>query len=195
MARAGYALYPTLVLCSFILSPRAMLGEASSYEGKTISRIVFVPREQPVEPEELHRILPLKEQTPLHLDDVRAAIDRLFATGTYADIQVDAESAGSDVVLRFITQNNWFIGRVTAQGQIKDPPSAGQLVNASRLELGELQTDEKMRQGVAGMQQLFQSNGFYRAQVKPRFSYDQPVDQVRIDFDVETGKRAIYAHP
>src|ERR1044071_2651738 len=128
MARAGYALYPIFVFWCFVLSPPSMLGEASSYEGKIISRIVFVPREQPVEPEELHRILPVKEQTPLHLDDVRAAIDRLFATGTYADIQVDAEfSADNGVILRFITQNNWFIGRVSVSGQIKDPPNAGQL--------------------------------------------------------------------
>jgi outer membrane protein insertion porin family len=195
MARAGYVIYPTLVLCSFVMFPPVLLGEASTYEGKTIARIVFVPREQPLEPEELHKILPVKENTPLRLDEVRAAIDRLYATGTYADIQVDAELRNDQVILRFITQNKWFIGKVSVDGKIKEPPTAGQLVNASRLELGELQTEEKMRQGVAGMQQLFQSNGFYRAQVKPRFSYDQPVDQVRIDFDVETGKRAIYAHP
>ena len=60
MARAGYAFYPTLVLCYFILSPPSMLGQASTYEGRTIARIVFVPRDQTLEPEELHRILPVK---------------------------------------------------------------------------------------------------------------------------------------
>src|SRR6478672_2680012 len=112
MVHGGYVIYPILVLSYLVLLTPAAFAQASSYEGKTISRIVFVPREQPLDPEELHQILPVKEQTKLHLDDIRAAIDRLFATGTYADIQVDAEVSGaSDVILRFITQNNWFIGR------------------------------------------------------------------------------------
>jgi len=195
MVRPGYTVYPTLVLCYFVIFPPAILGDAPAYEGKNIARIVFVPRDQPLDLEELHRILPVKEQTPLHLDDVRAAIDRLFATGTYSDIQVDAESSNDDVILRFITQNNWFIGRVSAAGQIKEPPNAGQLENASRLELGELQTDEKMRQALNGVQQLFQSNGFFQSTVQPRFSYDQRTDQVSIDLLVSCGRRAKYAAP
>src|SRR5260370_31815399 len=103
MVRAGYAFYPILVLCYFAIFPPAVLGDALTYEGKNIARIVFVPREQPLDPEELHRILPVKEHTPLDMDAVRAAIERLFATGTYSDIQVDAELTNDGVILRFIT--------------------------------------------------------------------------------------------
>src|SRR6266478_5023458 len=195
MVRPGYVVYPTLVLCYFVIFPPVILGDAPAYEGKNIARIVFVPREQPLDPEELHRILPVKEQTVLHLDDVRAAIDRLYATGTYADIQVDAEFSKDDVILRFITQNNWFIGRVSVAGQIKEPPNAGQLENASRLELGELQTEEKMRQAVNGVQQLFQSNGFYQSTVQPRFNYDPHTSQVHIDLQASSGHRAKYSTP
>jgi hypothetical protein len=67
---------------------------------------------------------------------------------------VDAEIRDGELILRFITQNNWFIGRVAVKGQFKSPPNAGQLANASRLELGELQTDEKMNQALEGIQQL-----------------------------------------
>src|ERR1700730_1347435 len=154
MAPPGYAVYPTLVFFSLVIFPPAALGDASNYEGKTIARILFVPREQPVDLEELHRIMPVKERTPLRLDDVRAAIARLYATGTYADIKVDAELKDGELILRFITENNWFIGRVAVKGQIKGPPSAGQLANASRLSLGELETEDKTRQAVDGIQQL-----------------------------------------
>jgi outer membrane protein insertion porin family len=195
MAPHGYAVYPTLVFFFFIIFPPAVLGDASSYEGKTIARILFVPGEQPVDPEELHRILPLKERTPLRLDDVRAAIGRLYATGTYSDIKVDAELKDGDLILRFITENNWFIGRVAVKGQIKGPPSAGQLANASRLELGELQTDVKMGQALNGIQQLLKSNGYYEPHVQPRFTYDPRWNQVRVDFEVESGGRARYATP
>src|SRR5262249_38316604 len=112
MVRAGYACYPLFILCLLFFSPAPIQGEPSIYEGKTILRINFVPREQPLEAEELHNILPVKENTPLRLDEVRAAIDRLYATAAYSDIQVDAELRDGGVILRFITQNNWFIGRI-----------------------------------------------------------------------------------
>jgi outer membrane protein assembly factor BamA len=176
-----------------ILQP--LFGEPSDYEGKKIARILFVPREQPLEPEEIHRILPVKEQTPLRLDDVRAAIDRLYATGAYADIQVDAESRNGEVILRFITQNNWFIGKVSMEGELKDPPSAGQLVNSTRLQLGELETDEKVRQALNNIKQTFESNGLYRSTTQPRFTYEPRTSQVLVDFATDAGKRASYAKP
>src|SRR5215216_1419980 len=128
LARAWRTIRPILVLCCIVsVAPQPVRGEPGAYEGKKIARILFVPREQPLEPEEIHRILPVKEQTPLHLDDVRDAIERLYATGVYSDIQVDAELRNDEVIVRFITQNNWFIGKVSFEGQIKDPPNAGQL--------------------------------------------------------------------
>ena len=194
MARAGYAFYPSLVLY-ILLSPAALWGDASAYEGKTVGRILFTPREQPVDPEELYRILPVRERTPLRLDDVRAAIERLYATGTYSDIQVDAELSGGEVVLRFITENSWFIGRVAATGNVKGPPNPAQLANASRLTLGEPQTDEKMQEALDGVEQLFKSNGYYEAKVQPKFTYDPHTSQVNIDFAVDSGRRAKYASP
>ena len=196
LARARRALRLIVVLCCFVgLFPPVVFGEAGDYEGKTIARILFVPREQPLDPEEIHRILPVKEQTPLRLEDVRAAIDRLYATGTYADIQVDAELRNEEVILRFITQNNWFIGRVSVEGQIKEPPGAGQLVNSTRLELGELETEDRVRQGLNGMQQNFESNGFYQSHTQPRYTYDPRTNQVQVDFVMDSGRRARYASP
>ena len=52
------------------------------------------PAEQPLDAEELKAILPLKEHTPLHMEDVRATINRLYATGDYTDIKVDVEPDG-----------------------------------------------------------------------------------------------------
>jgi outer membrane protein insertion porin family len=196
LARVCGAVCPIFVLCCVLsVAPPVILAEPGAYEGKTIARILFVPREQPLEPEEVYRILPVKEQTPLHLDDVRAAIDRLYATGVYSDIQVDAELRNDEVILRFITQNNWFIGKVSFEGQIKDPPNAGQLVNATRLQLGELETDEKIRQALNNVQQTFENNGFYRSHTQPRYTYDPKTDQVLVDFVAEAGRRADYASP
>src|SRR5262249_55526548 len=71
----------------------------------------------------------------------------------------------------------------------------GQLANASRLSLGELQTDDKMRQAVNGIQELFKNNGYFESRVEPQFTYDQRSDQVQVDFAAESGRRAKYASP
>ena len=73
------------------ISPAILFGQAQKYEGKQILAIQFDPKEQPLDPSELHDILPLKPDQPLSLTEVRATIERLFATGRYADIQVDVE--------------------------------------------------------------------------------------------------------
>ena len=39
--------------------------------------------------------------------------------------------------LRIFTENSWFIGNVAVLGRISDPPNRGQLVNATRLNLGQ----------------------------------------------------------
>src|SRR5262245_26269265 len=118
----------------------------SAYEGREVVTIQFIPAEQPLEASELHDILPLKARQPLRMNDVRASIERLFATGRYKDIQVDAQLyTEKGVIIRFLTANSWFIGNVAISGNLSDPPNAGQLENATRLNLGEPFTDEKVK--------------------------------------------------
>src|ERR1039458_5436110 len=62
---------------------------------------------------ELANAIPLKKGEPLRLADVHAAIERLYATGAFDDIQVDADPApapASGVIVRIVTKNSWFVG-------------------------------------------------------------------------------------
>src|SRR5690348_2681286 len=137
------------------------LCETQQYEGKRIVEIEFSPVDQPLDPVELREILPLKPNTPLHMADVSATIERLFATGRYEDIQVDAEPSADGVIVRFITRNSWFIGRVFIDGSAPDPPNRGQMVNATRLNLGQPFHEENMSQAEAGLRKLLVNNGYY----------------------------------
>jgi outer membrane protein assembly factor BamA len=94
------------------------------FEGRPVQTIEFEPQQQPYSREYLEEILPVKTGQPLQLEQVRAAIDRLYATGRYADIRVDAQDASGGVLLRFLTRGNYFIGRVTVE-DIPAPPAAG----------------------------------------------------------------------
>jgi len=185
--------FVTLLLALGFLSG-VLLGAPKSFEGKPILEIRFSPEVQPYPRDYLVQILPVKVNQPLRLLDVRAAIERLFATGRYADVEVDAESRDGGVVLRFITEGDYFIGRVTAQG-VPEPPNQGTLVNATRLELGTRFYRSDLDQAVANLKQVLQNNGFYQTEIEPEFHYDPQTQQVRINFVIRSGRRARYAGP
>jgi outer membrane protein insertion porin family len=189
------ALYPSLVFAWAVAQPAVLQAQPQKYVGKEIINIQFVPADQPLDPEELFRILPLKRGQPFRLTDVDASIARLFATGRYTDIQVDAEPFNGGVIVRFLTQNTWFIGNVHATGRISDPPNSGQLESAAGLDLGQPYTDAKLQQALQGQHRLLQDNGLYLSEVHPAFNYDSQYQQVNIRFDVNSGRRAHLTTP
>jgi outer membrane protein insertion porin family len=199
MVRSTLARYACAILLLGVTLPPALLAQAQNYEGRLVITIQFDPKEQPLDSSELHEILPLQKDKPLHVADVRASIERLFATGRYADIQVDAEpysEGGKDgVIVRFLTKNSWFIGAVTAAGRISSPPRPGQLENASGLDLGQPFSETKLQEAAAAQQRLMESNGLFQSQIKPSFEYDNAYQQINIHFDVTSGPRAHFASP
>src|SRR3954467_15579164 len=124
---------PPLAYCSCALlfflaaQPGRLAAQTSPYEGKPVVNIQFDPRQQPLEPSEIAEILPIKTGQPFRMAVERAAVQRLFATGRYADIQVDLEPYNNGVIVKFITKNSWFIGNVSVFGHISSPPNPGQL--------------------------------------------------------------------
>ena len=176
---------------------QAQPADDADYEGKPILNISFSPAEQPLEASELHDILPLKINQPLRMADVRAAIDRLFATGRYADIQVEAEPYKEGVAVTFVTANAWFIGGVRARGRISSPPNAAQLENAADLDLGQPFTEAGVERGVENQKRLLEANGLYRAELDPVLDFETGRDyqQVNIRFNVSSGTRARFTTP
>jgi outer membrane protein insertion porin family len=191
-----------LALSSFVViamsaAHTAALAQPSSYEGLPVRNIQFDPRQQPVEAEELHDILPLQMNEPLRMSTVRASIERLFATGRYADIQVDAQPYRDGVAIVFITRAGWFLGDVLADGGISSPPSAGQLENASGLNLGQPFTEASVSSAVSSMRRLLEANGLFRANLRPVFDWEtgREFQQVNIRFDINSGPRARFTTP
>src|SRR5512143_204892 len=75
------------LLAGLALASGPAFGQDTSsarWEGQLISRIEFDPPQQPLTAEELARILPLKQGSPLRLEDVRDAIQKLYSTGRYS---------------------------------------------------------------------------------------------------------------
>lgn len=187
------AVYLLLYLAAANVFPA--FGQGRKYEGRRIATIQFVPPAQPLEAAELNEILPLRIGETLTMTGVQASIERLFATGRYEDIQVDAQMHGEQVVVRFITRESHFIGHVSVTNGVSEPPNAGQLVNAARLDLGQPFTEEKMAAAQEGIKRLLDANGLYRSRVRAEYQYDPLAQQVHVRFLVDSGDRANFAPP
>lgn len=183
-----------IVSCAFSVG-LAPAQNAPAFEGERIVNIAFEPEHQPLEGRELFELLPLKRNAPYHLSTVRDSIERLYSTGRYQDIQVDAGTVSGGLNIRFITRNTWFIGNVSTESDVSEPPSRGQIVNASRLRLGEPFDAEQMPAAIEGIRKLMVANGYFEVDIRPTFRYDDGFQQVQITFVIRTGKRARFSEP
>jgi outer membrane protein assembly complex protein YaeT len=193
-----YRSFARYVATSVLACAQMVWAQTARYEGQPIADVQFVPPEQPLTDAELANIIPLKKGAPLRLADVHAAIERLYATGAYDDIQVEGEPAAapaSGVTVRIVTRNSWFVGNVAVLGRISDPPNAGQLVNVTRLNLGQPFTETDVAPAQTAIEHLLESNGLHASQIRPEVSYDPHTQQVSVHFLVDSGRRAHFTTP
>ena len=162
---------------------------AARWEGRPISRIEFDPPQQPLEREELNRLLPLKEGSPLHLDQVREGIQKLYATGRYSDVSIDANPEGEGVGLRISTELNYFISGVNIAGE-NDPPNRNQLITASKLDLGALFAESDLNRAIANMQEKMRVNGLYNATITSRVDRRPETEEANVYFELDPRTRA-----
>jgi len=95
--------------------PPSQLGTIAPYVGMPITEIELpgVPAEEAAH---LLSATPLKLGEPLTRQELHDAMQSMFATGRFADIQAEAERSTAGVRLRFLTVPNYFIGQITAEG-------------------------------------------------------------------------------
>jgi outer membrane protein insertion porin family len=160
----------------------------AAYEGRIVQSIQL-PGVPDRDREHLLQLLPQKAGEPLDRDKVRESIRALFATGRFADIQAEIVPSGSAVVLTFTTSLNFFIGAIDVEGA-PGRPSTNQIINASKFELGELHTLDKLDRALQNIRQLMQENGYYRARVTAESTSDAATQQVNLIFHISPGEPA-----
>lgn len=177
-------------------SPAAPVQHASftdngltTLQGLKVSSIT-VKSEAVENPKWLIETLPQKVNQPLDKYKVRDSVQALYNTGRFADIQVEAaRTAPNAVALTFAVRENYFIGSIRSEGS-PSRPTDSELVNSSKLVLGELFTDDKVREGIGHMQLTLQQSGYYKATIHPSYQWDAPNQQVQVLFQVDKGKPA-----
>jgi outer membrane protein assembly complex protein YaeT len=188
MGRVG--LFPGLLA----LLASGIAAQVATFEGKRIADIQFSPAKI-LDPADLAKAQPIKKGDQLRAEDVARAIDGLFATGRFEDIVVEAEPVGAEVNLCFVTKPTWFVGGVSVEGKLVNPPNRGQVASTKQLNLGAPFHDEDLNHAVEGIKNLLKANGLYEAEVTPTVERDEDAQQIFIKFAIKEHKRAKYEMP
>lgn len=164
-------------------------GGIASYEGLIVQKIDF-PDLPSANTTRLTGLIPQKTGAPLERDAIRESIQALYATGRFADIQAEAErTSDGRVELTFRMRANFFVGEIFSVGE-PNPPAANQVVNASKLQLGELFTREKMERALGSIQQLMEQNGYYQSRISDQEQPQAETQQMNVVFNIAPGPHA-----
>ena len=106
---------------------------SQDFWGRTVKSIHYQPSQQPADQHDLDDAQIVKVGSPLEQLQVAATIDRLFYSGLYADVKVNAEPDGDGVTLTFVTVAKQFVGHIDARGKIKDPPNRAVIIGDSEI--------------------------------------------------------------
>lgn len=181
-----------LLLC---LTLPSVMAQENQYEGLRVTSVQLSPGEPYLHDNDLGKALsPLAVGQPLRMTAVRETLDTLYGTGHFENIEVDAEKdGGGGVAIRFQVEPAAFVRNVVVEG-VPEPPSRGQLTNATALQLGQPYQPAQLRQSVERVLESLRANGFYLAKVIPEV-IPQSHQQVDITFHVDSGNRARYSTP
>ena len=135
--------------------PLPELNGAAKYQGELVRDIQFKGIAG-TNAEMLRGLLLVKAGDVLDRDALRESIRVLYATGRFSSLHVEASpEKGGGVTLTFVTTENYFNGDVSVEGlNKKTPPKPHQVVNASKLELGELFSEENVKLSIDRMKKV-----------------------------------------
>jgi outer membrane protein insertion porin family len=151
---------------------------------------IDLPDVNPRDRQMLRDLLPIREGRTLDREQLQQSMRTLFATGRFADITAECQSAnGGQVVLTFKSKPNFFVGLVSVEGA-PGHPTQSQMVNASKLQLGELFTQEKMNAAADNIKRLLEENEYYRGTLSYAEHRIPETQQVQITFRVHSGDPA-----
>ncbi len=118
------------------------------------------------------------------------AMRALYATGLFSDLQVEAQrNPQNEVSLVFIARENLFIGAITVTGAPKRP-TAGQLRDASKLQLGQSYSEAAVERALQLMKSMLADNGYYQTAVTVDEERHPEYQQINIHFSVTPGPLA-----
>jgi outer membrane protein insertion porin family len=130
-----------------------------------------------------------KEGEPLDRAKIRESIVNLYRTGRFATITVDSETQPNGVALIFLCTPIYFVGNVTVEGS-PAPPSQAQILNTSKLQLGEPLTKESTTRAKERVQRLLEDNGYFKSSLEIEEHPHPENQQVDLVIKIKPGVQA-----
>ena len=175
------------------LPKSASAQEAATFEGRRITRIQFDPQFQPLPEAELARLLPFQAGSALKPSAIREAIQKLYSTGRYSDIQIDGDADPPDgVIVTIRTRRTFFVSAVSIEG-VAEPPTRGQLLTAAKLELGTEFKEAQLAQASENIRERLTANGLHDATVAHSVERFPDTEEVLVHFKINPGERARFS--
>lgn len=180
---------------SAAIPPIPPLAQLSSYHGLIVRDIQF--RGVEADPRIMSQLRELVQQEigkPLDRQTIRRSMQALYATGRFADLQVEAQRTPTqELTLVFEAEPNFFIGSITTDVGLKHP-SDSQLADSTKLQLGEVLTRSKVEQSIERILAVMRDNGFYRSTVTETETQRPEVQLTDVHFHVVAGPQAKVGH-
>jgi outer membrane protein insertion porin family len=162
----------------------------AQYQGLTVGEMRWPDVPSDIDQKRWRELIPQQVGKPLDRELIRESIHKLHQTGRFADIRVEAERApDGKVSLWFFTTPNYFVGSIDVQGA-PNRPTPGQVVNASKFQLGDLFTPDQVERALTNIEQLMEQNGYYRSTVKEQERKHPERQQIDIIFQINPGPQA-----
>lgn len=121
---------------------------------------------------------------------VRDSIQQLFATGRFRTISAEvAPYPDRSLDLVFVLNEKLFMGSLMVYGA-PGPPTANQLVNGSKLQLGQEFDEDAVAAGIERMKLILAEGGYFGAAIRLDSSLDPQHQRIGLSFVVDRGKRA-----
>lgn len=161
----------------------------STCVGSKIARIDF-PGINLADQEILRGLIAAHGGENLGRSQLQQSLRVLFATGRFDDLRAECErSPDGSVVLSFDGTTRFFVGKISVEGAPQHPTQS-QIVNATKLQLGDPFTEQKMEAALANIRRLMEDNQFYRSTITHSEQSDPADQQIEVTFRIQPGDPA-----
>ena len=165
----------------------AQLGALSRYEGQIVRQIGFRGISG-TKPQMLLRLMSIRENEPLERSQLQQSIRTLYATGRFETLDVEAAPVSSGIALTYVAKENYFNGHIAVMGlQSNTRVRANDLVNSTRLDLGELFSEEEVQSGLQRMKKVLADNGYYQSSIRYELTPHEDTRQMDVSYHVIQG--------
>ena len=167
------------------------LTRVNDLQGLRVSGVRFRGiKADPAVMDHLQQLVAPNLDQPLDRQKLGRTVRALYATGLFADLQVEAQRDDrNQLSLVFIATENLFIGSVTVFGAPRRP-SGAQLRDTTKLELGKLYSPAAAELALQRMKSLLADNGYHGAVITVSEERHPEAQMIKLFFSITPGRAA-----